>query len=292
MKKEKKESALRLLGEGTPIPKIAKLLKVSRVAVWKWAQEYEGSGLLIRTCKKPAIYRSLLPTDRKVNDSLLGSSLVNKDHRNLIHSTHRLKFSIEYQGEQPFRGATEVKPFGRYGTARQSVFKLGRITIVAFKHKLNVWVHRPAGKLIRNQIINARRDAYLSLLNFAETHRIAIKGDLSQVLRSHHVVEHKQVNKDLKPIFEAYGDEIEKRTGSNICKSSHPDKIEHKGVSAEITGARVGENSEYLFTRFPNDFSTVVKSLEGFEEYNRNIKLHLGVLREMAITLKKIQKAL
>ena len=371
MKNEKKEKALGLLGEGLSLPKIAKLLKVSRVSVWKWAQQYESAGLLVRIYKKPAIYRSMLPpseaSDGFVNPAMLGSmfresipltkknifvkfkkeveccncghkkkeslqihhiDLDRKDnqatnlsilcanchtslhkgneinvvpisealpkrailnHRNLIHTAHRLKFSIEYTGKQPFRGATEVKPFGRYGTARQNVFKLGRITIVAFKHKLNVWVHRPSGKLTRNQEINAKRDAYLSLLAFTEAHSIKIKGDLSAVLRSHHVVKDKGLNEALKPIIEAHPEEIEARIGSKVCKSSHPGKVEHEGVSKELTGAHVAKNLEYLVTLFPSQFGEMAQAQA---EYNKNIKLHLGVLREMEITLKEIRAAL
>lgn len=284
-----KEKILKLLGEGLPIPKVAKLLKTNRIKVWREAQRLERAGKLIRVSKKPATYLSMLPTDAMLQDSMLGRSLVTGQHRNLIHSTHRLKFSIGYKGKQPTIGATVVRPFGRYKTARQAVFKLGRITIIAFKRRLNVWVHDPPGKLTQHQIINARRDAYLSLMAFTKEHRIKLEGDLSQVLRSEHVVEHPTVNKGLKPVFEAYGDKIEERIGSNLCPSSHKGKIEHRGVSKEITGARVAKNAEYLFTLFPEHFSALAQANVDFRE---NMLTHLEVMRKIGKSLDLLQKKL
>jgi hypothetical protein len=280
---------LELLGKGVSIPKVAKLLKTNRIRVWRLAKKFEKAGKLVRTCKRPATYRSMMPSDVLVSDSMLSETLVTDHHRNLIHKAHRLKFSIDYKGRQPTIGATEVKPFGRYGTAKQVVFKLGDITIVAFKRKLNVWVHNPPGKLTQDQIIRAREQAYLSLLAFAEKHRISLEADLSQVLRSHHVVEHKSVNEGLKPVFEAHGEEIEKRIGSKICKTSHKGKIEHEGKSKELTGAHVAQGMEWLLINFPTHFSMLAQA-QG--EYNTNIKLHLGVLQKMSDTLDKIQEKL
>lgn len=290
--KEKKEQLLSLLREEVAIPKIAGLLKISEEAVWKRVKRLERAGEVQRISKSPAFFKVLVPPSESEPFMHSERLSIDKHRKGLVHKAHRLKFSIDFKGAQPFRGAAIIKPFGRYKTAKQAIFKLGNITITAFKRKLNVWVHNPPGQLTQHQIINAREKAYLTLLNFAKEHQIALEGDLSQVLRSHHVVEHETVNEGLKPVFEAHPKELEERIGSKICKTSHKGKIEHEGVSSELTGAIVARNAEYLFTRFPSDFSLVAQSLSGFGEYNRNIQLHLGVLRKMSDTLDKIQEKL
>lgn len=286
---DKKVRLLRLLEDRVAIPRIAKLLRITEVAVWKRVKRLEAQGYIKRISKKPAFFAVMVTSDVIQTLSMHGSTWKPQKHRNLIHSAHRLKFSISYKGRQPYKGATEVKPFGRYGTAKQSIYKIGDVTIVAFKRKLNVWIHRPAGKLTTNQIINAREKAYLTLLGFSREHRIGLEAELSDVLRSHHVVEHKDLNEALKPILEKHPEEIKERIGSSVCKTSHKGKIEHEGVSKELTGAMVAKNLEYLVTQFPGQFGEVAS---GFVEYNRNIKLHLKVLQEMSETMKDIREGL
>ena len=282
---ETKKRILNLVGEGVPIPRIAKLLKISKTSVWKHIKRLEQAGTIIRIAKKPAMFKHVSITP----NSMHSTNISTPNHRNLIHSAHKLKFSISYSGAQPTKEATEVKPFGRYGTAKQVIYKYKNITIVAFKKKLNVWIHNPKGKLTTNQIINARRDAYLSVLAFSKEHRLTLGVDLSSVLRSHHVVEHEALNESLKPILEAYPKEIEERIGSKICQTSHKGKIEHEGASKELTGAVVSKNLEYLVTQFPSDFATLAQANGEFRE---NLLTHLEVMREISRTMKDIRDGL
>jgi hypothetical protein len=72
-----------------------------------------------------------------------------------------------------------------------------------------------------------------------------------------------------------------------IFDKSHRDFPEMTGrISSE--GAK---GAEWFFTQFPNEHKVVMAALMGFEEYNKNIKLHLEVLSEIKETLKAIKEA-
>jgi hypothetical protein len=221
--------------------------------------------------------------------SMYNHRIAHQEHRNLIHSSHNWRFSIKYKGDQPLRDADQVNAFGRYKTAKQAFFYYKDITVVAFKKKLNVWVHRPKGKFTENQAIEARERAYLALLQFSREHGIELDGEIKDFKGSHHVVEHPTLNTALKPIFEEYGDEIEERIGSHICFSSHPGKIEHTGIPGRISGKQVSLNLEYLCRDFPSHFSMLTRANIEFRE---NLLTHLQVMQDMRDTLKKIQEAL
>lgn len=206
---------------------------------------------------------------------------------NLIHSSHKWRFSIKYQGQQPLKGANQVNLFGRYKTAKQAFFYYKDITVVAFKKKLNVWIHRPSGKFTQNQAIEAREKAYLALLQFSREHEITLEGNIKDLMLSHHVVEHPALNTALKPVFAGREEEIDAAIGSHVCHSSHPGKIEHTGIPGRITGYQVGKNLEYLCTQFPSDFSILARENAAFRE---NLITHLRVMQEMSDTLKKIRE--
>jgi len=218
--------------------------------------------------------------------------IAHQEHRkqpNLIHSSHNWRFSIKYEGKQPLEDADQVNMFGRYKTAKQAFFYYQDITIVAFKKKLNVWIHRPSGKFTQNQAIEARERAYLALLQFSREQNIELEEDLKDFKGSHHVVEHPGLNAGLKPIYEAYGDEIEQAIGSHICLSSHPGLIEHTGIPGGITGRQVGKNLEYLCTIFPSHFSMLTRANMEFRE---NLISHLEIMKKISESLDKLQKKL
>lgn len=261
--------------------------KLSNVGYWKAARRLEKAGKLAIQ-KAEQLY--LLPS----MDSLkINRGTIEPVNRDRVHSTHRILLSMPYSGEQPVRGATHVKTFGRYRTALQSVYRSGSVTVVAFKKKLNVWVHEPPGGRTPEQVLQAKVMGYRALRTFAQKHNIALEGYLERVLLSHHVVEDKALNDALKPIFEKYGEEIEARIGSKICQSTHPDKVEHEGKARQdriVQGKDVASGLEYLTLDMPPKIETIERALSGFDEYNRNIKLHLEVLGEMRDTLGDIKK--
>ena len=303
-KKVSDKRILELIKEGIYPSKIAKILRVSGVAIWKRIKKLEKAGKIKRISKNPSFYvltnteECLCSGSRLgINHSMFNSMYSSKlEHRNLIHSTHHIKFSINYKGTQPRDGATKIKPFGRYKTAIQSIYKLtDRITIVAFKNKLNVWVHKPEGKLTQNQMINAKRDGYLALLGFAKSFHLTLQDSLEKVLRSHHVVEEKRVNTAFKPVFKQYEREIEAQIGSKVCQTSHKGKIEHEGKKREekvILGSDVAKGLERLILDVPEKIDKI-ECIEGkygyaIESYNLNIEKHLRVMEEISKGLKKM----
>lgn len=208
---------------------------------------------------------------------------IEPDKSNIIHSSHRWFFSIGYAGKQPTEGA-KIKPFGRYKTAIQAIHEFKDMTIVAFRNKINIWIHNPEGKLTQNQKIEARTRAYTSIKAFERQYGITIKGDLKgEILNSHHVVEHKELNEALKPILRGREEEIKEVLGSGVCNTSHKGKIEHEGTN-ELTAFEVAKNLEYLCTKFPTHFSQLAQENAGFQE---NLASHLAAIHELRDTMKE-----
>jgi len=228
--------------------------------------------------------------------------------RNLMHSSHRWRFSISYKGSQPIEGADNIKPFGRYRTAHQASFSFENLTVITFKNKLNVWIHRPTGKLTPHQRIEAVTKARMALLQFAKERKIQLQGNVEEVMSSHHVVEQEGVNETLKPVFEAHQEEIKEVLGSHICQTSHPGKIEHTGNGEDVTGFQVAKGLEKLILETPTKIENLEKKNQilektferlekGLVKYSENLDLHIDVQRsqkevqsETLKTLKKMQE--
>jgi hypothetical protein len=210
-----------------------------------------------------------------------------------IHSAHKIKMSIAYKGNQPLEGGT-IRKFGRYGSAKQVYFRAYKnISIISFKNTLNVWVHNPSGRTTNDQLIKAKTDAYSALKDFARVHKIELVGYLPRPISSHHVVDSTPINKLLTPLFKKYGEEIEARTGTKVCPSSHKGKIEHEGINRNgtiIQGSAMAIGFEKMFLELPRRIETIESAMSGFENYNKNIELHLGVLRKMSETLDEIKR--
>jgi hypothetical protein len=264
--------------------------KLSRVGYWKALKNCERRGIVELTRQEQLWVRFFcFPSDEILTDINRSDCIVRTKP---LHTTHKIKLSIPYHGPQPKEGATRISPFGRTKTQVQVVYRVSpSITITAFKRKLNVWVHRPPGNSTPEQLINAKAEGYRALLIFAKEHNLRLEGYLNRVLRSHHVLEDKQLNEALKPIFEPNEREIYERIGSHICRTSHPGKIEHEGVrrpdGSIVQGSDVARNVEYLFTRFPGDFAELAKANAEFRE---NLKTHLNVMEEISKTLKMIRE--
>lgn len=204
---------------------------------------------------------------------------------NLVHSSHRWRFTVPYSGTQPLEKADQVRAFGRYRTAKQSYYLFKDMSIVAHRKKLNCWIHRPKGALTPNQRIEALTRARLSLNAFCTSHNLKLIGNVEEIMNSHHVVEAKPLNEALKPVFAGREEEIKEVVGSHICKSSHPGKIEHEGREG-LNAYGVAKNLEYLCTDFPSDFSTLARENVAFRE---NLQTHLSVMREISSTLKEMR---
>jgi hypothetical protein len=207
------------------------------------------------------------------------------------HSTHRILLSMPYTGTQPEAGATRIKPFGRYGTARQIIFKQGDLTIVAYRKKLNVWVHKPKGTRTAEQLLEAKVAGYRALVAFARRHTLTLEGYLNRVLFSHHVIENEALNAAMKDLLTAYP-EIEARMGSKVCNTSHKGKVEHEGKARPdrvIRGDMVARGLEYITLDFPEQYADFCKLIP---EYHAQLKLHLEVEARTLEAIKELTKAI
>lgn len=223
----------------------------------------------------------------KGNSSMYGQTI----NANRIHSTHKIKFSIRYEGEQPKDG--KIKPFGRYKKQIQVIYRPNRyVTIIAFKKKLNVWIKDPVGNRTEEQLQYAKREAFDNIIKFAKKYNLILLDDLVKILLSHHVVESKAINTKFKPLFDKYGKEIEEHIGSKYGDSSHPDQIEHEGKGRPdrvVQGSDVAKGLEWLTVDFPIHFAMVAQQQDRYDE---NIRKHLAVMEEMSQTLKAIRDSL
>jgi hypothetical protein len=229
------------------------------------------------------------PTDENGTGSMNGLKITIEGNR--THSTHRTLLSMPYQGAQPTIGATYVKPFGRYGTARQAVYRSGNITIIAYQKKLNVWVHKPPGVRTGEQLIEAKVQGYRALRSFAQAHTLTLEGYLNRVLFSHHVVENDALNAAIKELIAAYP-QIEARLGSKVCETSHKGRVEHEGKARAdriIRGDQVAAGLEYLTIDYPNQFADFMKLVP---DYHAQLKLHLEVEARTLDAIKELTKAI
>jgi len=277
---------------------------LSHVGYWKHARKLIARGKLYAV-KHEQLF--LLPSmdSEKINlttiEQRTGERLTTtiEPHRREInqatietkaHSTHRILLSMPYAGTQPEAGGI-IKPFGRYGTARQVIYKEGDITIVVYRKKLNVWVHRPKGTRTQEQLIEAKVMGYRALVAFARRHTLTLEGYLNRVLYSHHVVENEALNAAMKDLLTAYP-EIQARIGSKICNTSHKGKVEHEGRARPdriIRGDQVARGLEYITLDFPEQYADFCKLIP---EYHAQLKLHLEVEARTLDTLNKQNEAL
>jgi hypothetical protein len=276
-------------------------VKMSHVAYWKNVRKLHKEGR-IRLERHEELWLIPIPPSESelttnTNNSMLGRKI---DKR--IHSTHKIKLSMPYSGEQPKEGGIE-KAFGRYLTARQYIFHRGTSTIGSYKNKIVIWVRNPGGILTSEQRINAKADGYRVLREFAQEHKIALEGYLEKVDLSHHVVENDALNDALKPMVSNYK-QIKKRLGTAVCQTSHPGRIEHEGkarVDRIVRGDKVAEGLENLVLDFPDDLKKIQHAIAlQTEAINKqtaadislasNIQLHLQVLQDIRDAIKEQKK--
>lgn len=227
------------------------------------------------------------------------NALQNEQSAQRIHSTHKIKLSIGYAGTQPLQGADIIKPWGRYGTEKQAVFKYETLTIVAFKYRLHVWVHNPKGKRTEEQLDFAKRQGTTALLHFAERYNLKLRlhpgGDL-RLLKAHSVVESPELNSTISPTVKQHAKEIYGTLGTKICETSHKGKVEHEGTvrpDRVIQGTDVAKGLEWLTLDFKQEFNRSERLMEAYmgslELYDEQIRKHLTAIETMAVLMEEIR---
>jgi len=204
--------------------------------------------------------------------------------KNLIHSSHRWRFTINYKGSQPLEGG-KITRFGRYKTATMATYEYENLTIIAYKNKLNVWIHKPTGQLTEHQAIEARTRGYMALKAFERQAGIHLIGDLKKILNSHHVAEHEPYNELMKAIIKGREEEIEERLGMKVCETSHPGKVEITGTE-QLSAEGITRNLEYLVTRFPSQFAQLTEANMDFRE---NQVSHVAAIKELTGMAQEIR---
>jgi hypothetical protein len=149
---------------------------------------------------------------------------------------------------------------------------------------MEVWLRSKPYKNVAKLIYSNWSKADLIAREFSEFAQIGIKPihtpHPADIDKAHLVATTKEYNPILKPMSE-----IKDNVGLLFDKS-------HKEYP-EVTGPKSAEGAlgaEWFFTKFPLEHRVILQALVGFEEYNRNIKLHLEVLREIKEALKRLDK--
>ena len=184
-------------------------------------------------------------------------------------------------------GETQRKPerISRLRGWSKRIYHHGNATIVLNVRTMEVWVKHKKGAS-KQVIYGAWSRADKAARAFSEFAQIAIqpiKTDRpADIANAHLVLQTKEYNQYLKPIAQT----PQTRLTGLLFDKSHPGK-------PEFTGPRSAEGAvgfDWMMTVAPAKIIRIEGGMAGFEEYNRNIKLHLKVLRKMEKTLKKIAK--
>lgn len=280
-------------------------VKLSHMGYWKNIRKLHKAGKIGLERHEQLWLIPMLPNASRSDDistNINQEPMLGRKIDTRIHSTHKIKLSMEYKGEQPREGGIE-KTFGRYHTARQYIFHKGIHTIGAYRRRLVIWVRNPDGILTIEQRVNAQAEGYKVLKEFAREHNIALEGYLEKVELSHHVVENDPLNNALKPMVSNYK-QIKKRMGTAVCQTSHPGRVEHEGKAREdriVRGDKVAQGLENLVLDFPDDLKRIERAIElqigAIEKQTAadlslatNIQLHLQVLQDIRDAVAELRK--
>jgi hypothetical protein len=154
-----------------------------------------------------------------------------------LMSIHKLPYVYSYEGTQPTRDASSIRRIGRYGSGRQVYYWWSEemAGIQVFKRKLMIWVKKPKGMAIDDQLGEAKDRAN------AIARKFAMKYGLGNLIPTSEpptertpdvIIEDKSVAKVLKPIVK--DGLIE---GMGINQTSHKGKVEtdwNKGKQLEF----------------------------------------------------------
>jgi hypothetical protein len=227
-------------------------------------------------------------TSRRMVRMVGGNANSHNQSNELIHSSHRYRFSIAYIGVQPRDG--KIRPWGRNKQMLQVEYDYEPgMRLQVFSKRIIVMLANPEGITTQEQQIEARRLSYLTILAFCKERKLELEGNLEKKLGTHHVLELEQANTTIQESLGKFEKEIEARTGSLIMgDSSHINKLEHQGGGESLTqGQQAALGFEWLLWKFPQQFGQLTEGMMG--EYNKNLKLHIEIMQDIKITLKEMR---
>ena len=211
------------------------------------------------------------------------SSLGSENPPTLVKfSAHRLKWIWRVTGKTARKPDKTIE----MRNWKKAIYHWGGATIVLNPQTLEVWLKSRPYKNPTKMIYANWNKADRIAREFSKWAQLGIKAIESEhpsgVAAAHLVAETKRLNPYLKP------QEGKAPLIGLTFDKSHLNKPEFTG-SHSVEGA---QGADWLFLSFPDRFKLVENALGGFQEYNRNIQLHLEVLGEMSATMKEIRKAL
>lgn len=198
-------------------------------------------------------------------------------------SAHSLRWTWKYTGQTMRKPTNTAKMRGWV----KRFYDFGGFTIALNPKTMEIWTESRPYKNVRNMISANWSKTELAAREFSKFAQIAITPVLSDhpldIQTAHLVIEDRLFSQLLKPFADSEGS---KRIGLTFDKS-HPNKAELTGKES-VEG---GIGMDWFFLQFPHEHRAIVSMLSGFDEYNKNIKLHLSVLTKMSKTLDKIARA-
>jgi hypothetical protein len=208
-------------------------------------------------------------------------------------SAHALKWVFSVEGKTE-RVATKTVKMRNW---KKLIYRFDGAKIVLNPKTCEIWLKARSYKSVEKMIYNAWNRVDIIARHFSEWARIGLKplksDKIADIQQAHLVIEEPRINADLVPLISNGAIPNRPQGVGMLTDESHPGKAEATGEKS-VEGM---QGAEWLFLQFKYDFMLLQKksedqarALEGFKEYNENIKLHLKVLQEMSATLKQIRK--
>ena len=220
-----------------------------------------------------------------------------------IHSSHNYRFSIEYKGEQPRDGL--VRAWGRSRKQFQVEYRSKEdLTLQVFKRRIIVMLHNPKGISAQEQVIEARKQAFNTILSFAKERALELPGFLESTINPHFVLEEGDARKERTPTnlngyirdaIQGCEAEIEEIVGS-MFDDSHKGRFEHFNTTAnyKATPKEKAESMEWLLAGFRKDFAMfAIRQMEtdrNVQNLSENHRSHVEAIKELRDYVKELRE--
>lgn len=210
--------------------------------------------------------------------------------------SHRLLFTYRYSGTQPLNGSNSLAKVGRYKTIPQARYNVPEFKAIIFTlpKRLKIWIKHPEGVKAVEQIIQARKTAWLAVQQFARKHKIEVFDEQAKRF-SEHTIEQKRLDRAIRPIILENQELAKEQLGLTINHTSHKNKIHFEGRNARARVMKL----EWLLDRdeiaTKEDLIPLGSTLEALQKgqiaHHQDIKILLGGMGQFISVANELLKS-